>query len=127
MLGPDHIRSLLRDALRNLHLGDADIYLTATTQALTRFANNRIHQNVYHDDAVAHIRIAYQKRQGRAVTNNLSSDGLRTRGFTGQGTRRPHARRPRLSRASQGVEGDVGLTPMMRQRPTPARNIEPPS
>ena len=42
MLGPDHIRSLLRDALRNLHLGDADIYLTATTQALTRFANNRI-------------------------------------------------------------------------------------
>ena len=77
MLGPDHIRSLLRDALRNLHLGDADIYLTATTQALTRFANNRIHQNVYHDDAVAHIRVAYQKRQGRAVTNNLSSDGLR--------------------------------------------------
>ncbi|MXZ91755.1 MAG: TldD/PmbA family protein [Chloroflexi bacterium] len=78
MLGPEHIGSLLRDALRNRHLGDADIYLTATTQALTRFANNRIHQNVYHDDAVAHVRVAYQKRQGRAVTNNLSPDGLRS-------------------------------------------------
>ena len=78
MLGPEHIRSLLKDALRNRHFGDADIYVTATTQALTRFANNRIHQNVYHDDAVAHVRIAYQKRQGRAVTNNLSPDGLRS-------------------------------------------------
>ena len=78
MLGPEHIRSLLRDALRNRHLGDADIYLTATTQALTRFANNRIHQNVYHDDAVAHVRVAHQKRQGRAVTNNLSPDGMRS-------------------------------------------------
>ena len=77
MLGPEHIHRLLRDALSNRHLGDADIYLTASTPALTRFANNRIHQNVYHDDAVAHVRIACLKRQGRAVTNNLSPDGLR--------------------------------------------------
>ena len=43
---------------------------------MTRFANNRIHQNVAHQDAVAHVRVVAGKRQGRAVTNNLSADGL---------------------------------------------------
>ena len=77
MLGPEHIRALLRDALRHCpDAADADIYLTATDQALTRFANNRIHQNVAHQDTVAHVRVASGKRQGRAVTNNLSPDGL---------------------------------------------------
>ena len=77
MLGPEHIRPRLRDALRHCPAGaDADIYLTASEQALTRFANNRIHQNVAHQDAVAHVRVAVGKRQGRAVTNNLSAGGL---------------------------------------------------
>ena len=77
MLGPEYTRPLLRDALRHCPPGsEGDIYLTATDQSLTRFANNRIHQNVAHQDAVAHVRVAIGKRQGRAVTNNLSADGL---------------------------------------------------
>ncbi len=77
MLGQDQIRRLLLDALRHCPNGaDADIYLTATEQALTRFANNRIHQNVAHRDAVAHVRVAIGRRQGRAVTNNLTDEGL---------------------------------------------------
>ena len=76
MLGADYIHSLLREALRHCPAGaDGDIYLTSTDQALTRFANNRIHQNVAHQDAVAHVRVAIGKRQGRAVTNNLSETG----------------------------------------------------
>ena len=77
MLGPEYTRPLLRDALRHCPpSSEGDIYLTATDQSLTRFANNRIHQNVAHQDAVAHVRVAIGKRQGRAVTNNLSADGL---------------------------------------------------
>ena len=77
MLGPDYIHSMLREALRHCPSdADGDIYLTATEQALTRFANNRIHQNVAHQDAIAHVRVAIGKRQGRAVTNNLSETGL---------------------------------------------------
>ena len=77
MLGPENIHPLLQDALRHCPTGaEADIYLNATDQALTRFANNRIHQNVAHQDAVAHVRVAVGKRQGRAVTNNLSAQGL---------------------------------------------------
>ena len=76
MIGRDEIRSLLREALRHAGSADADIYVTATEQALTRFANNRIHQNVSHEDAIAHIRVANGKRVGRAVTNNFSASGL---------------------------------------------------
>ena len=77
VLGPEYIRSRLKEALRHCPPGShADIYLTATDQALTRFANNRIHQNVGHQDAVAHVRVATGLRQGRSVTNNLSADGL---------------------------------------------------
>ncbi len=77
MLGQERIRTLLREALRHCPPdADGDIYLTATEQALTRFANNRIHQNVAHQDAIAHVRVAVGKRQGRAVTNNLSEAGL---------------------------------------------------
>lgn len=77
MLGPEYIRALLQDALRHCPAdAGADIYLTASEQALTRFANNRIHQNVSHQDGVAHIRVAAGRRQGRAATNNLSPGGL---------------------------------------------------
>ena len=77
MLGPEHIRPLLCDALRHCPAGsDGEVYLSATEQALTRFANNRIHQNVAHEDAVAHVRVVIGQRQGRAVTNNLSAAGL---------------------------------------------------
>ena len=76
MLGPDAIRPLLRAALRYAGAVDADIYVVATEQALTRFANNRIHQNVHHQDAIAHIRVADGRRVGRAVTNDFSPDGL---------------------------------------------------
>ena len=77
MLGRDRIRPLLLDALRHCPPGaHGDIYLTASEQALTRFANNRIHQNVAHQDAVAHVRVAVGRRQGRSVTNNLSPAAL---------------------------------------------------
>ena len=76
MLGREIIQPLLREALRHAGSAEADIYVTATQQALTRFANNRIHQNVYHEDAIAHVRVADGKRQGRAVTNDFSAGGL---------------------------------------------------
>ena len=77
MLGREYIRKALREALVHCPAGsDAEIYLTATDQALTRFANNGIHQNVAHRDAVAHVRVVAGKRQGRAVTNNVTPAGL---------------------------------------------------
>ena len=109
MLGADYIHSLLREALRHCPAGaDGDIYLTATEQALTRFANNRIHQNVAHQDAIAHVRVAIGKRQGRAVTNNLSESGAGRRRAPGWRVRPAHARGSRVSRYAGTVSRPIG-------------------
>ena len=48
----------------------------AGSEALTRFANNRIHQNVAVDDAVVHVRTVVGKRQGGASTNRLDDASI---------------------------------------------------
>jgi len=46
--------------------------------ALTRFANNRIHQNVREHDATLQVRIIDADRIGVASTNRLDEDGIRS-------------------------------------------------
>ena len=55
---------------------EADFYLSVQEQGLTRFASNTIHQNVAHSNAQLHIRAAVGRRLGRAVTNDLSDEGI---------------------------------------------------
>ena len=79
MLGPDHIRPLAPwMPWRHCPAGaDADIYLTASEQALTRFANNRIHQKRGPPGRSGpRPALPLANDRGRAVTNNLSADGL---------------------------------------------------
>src|SRR5256886_9583695 len=45
--------------------------------ALTRFANNTIHQNVAEENVVASVRTAFDGRTARATTNKLDDDSLR--------------------------------------------------
>src|SRR3954453_15544949 len=45
--------------------------------ALTRFANNTIHQNVAEDNHVVSVRTAFGGRTARATTNKLDDESLR--------------------------------------------------
>ena len=45
--------------------------------ALTRFATNRIHQNVREHDATLQVRVVDRERMGVAGTNRLDEDGIR--------------------------------------------------
>ena len=45
--------------------------------ALTRFANNTIHQNVAEENVVVSVRTAFDGRTARATTNKLDDDSLR--------------------------------------------------
>src|ERR1700739_3785008 len=45
--------------------------------ALTRFANNVIHQNVAEENYVVSVRTAFDGRTARAKTNKLDDDSLR--------------------------------------------------
>ncbi len=78
MLGEE---ALLRLADRALELSDADqteVLILASTSALTRFANNYIHQNVERTDTDIRVRAVMGRKIGVASTNEPSEDGLRS-------------------------------------------------
>ncbi len=76
MIGQAACEAILKKALHLSDAGATDVYLLAQQPALTRFADNVIHQNVAHNNAQLHVRAVIGKRQGRATTNNLSDDGI---------------------------------------------------
>jgi PmbA protein len=55
---------------------EAEAVVTASSTALTRFANNRVHQNVASEDLVVAVRAVVGTRVGVASTNRTSSEGL---------------------------------------------------
>jgi PmbA protein len=66
-----------------LHLGKAagadetEVHLDETIDALTRFANNAIHQNVAEHGITVSVRTVVDGRTARATTNRLEEDALR--------------------------------------------------
>jgi PmbA protein len=77
MLGEQPIRRLLQAALAASPADETEASLSVTDEALTRFANNSIHQNVAERDAVLEVRAVFGKRAGTARTNDLSPASLR--------------------------------------------------
>jgi len=49
----------------------------STANALTRFANNVIHQNMAEENVVVSVRTAFGRRTARATTNKLDDESLR--------------------------------------------------
>jgi PmbA protein len=56
---------------------ETEVHLDETIQALTRFANNTIHQHVAEQGLVVSIRTACDRRTARVTTNRLDEDSLR--------------------------------------------------
>jgi PmbA protein len=57
---------------------DVEILLTASDEALTRFANNSIGQNVSERSTTLSVRVQTDGRTARASTNRLHRDGIST-------------------------------------------------
>jgi PmbA protein len=73
------IAELERIAERVLKLSDADeteVEVDATTDALTRFANNTIHQNVSENIRSISVRAVLDGRTARATTNKTDDESL---------------------------------------------------
>jgi PmbA protein len=71
---------LRRIAERVFKFSDADeteVDITAVTDALTRFANNTIHQNVAEQVLTVSVRPVYDGRTARATTNKTDDESLR--------------------------------------------------
>ena len=89
--------------------------VAAESSALTRFANNRINQNVAEENAIVNVRAVLGKRVGVACTNRLDDASLQR----GVRRRRPRGRasRPRTRR----FPGLPGPAPVVEAVPRAAR------
>jgi predicted Zn-dependent protease len=77
MWGEQQIQRLLNSALTISPADQTEVSFSVTNEALTRFANNAIHQNVAESDAALEVRAAFGKRVGTARTNDLSPDSVK--------------------------------------------------
>jgi PmbA protein len=72
----EDLYNLCQQALEYCKPYQADVLVTSTKAALTRFANNFIHQNVSEENTTLHLRIQDGKRIGTASTNRVDGAGL---------------------------------------------------
>jgi predicted Zn-dependent protease len=56
---------------------EVECLIAGGSSALTRFANNTIHQNVADENHVVSIRVAFDRRTARATTNKFDDESLR--------------------------------------------------
>ncbi|MFA5844572.1 MAG: TldD/PmbA family protein [Coriobacteriia bacterium] len=73
---PDQARELAARAVSLTPADEAEALVTAGVESLTRFAGNRIHQNVCEEDSRVSVRAVVGTRVGVASTNRLDDDSL---------------------------------------------------
>ena len=76
MMGKERALEVLDSAISRVKADAAEALLYAGSEALTRFANNGIHQNVSEENALIHVRAILGRRQGAATTNRLDARSL---------------------------------------------------
>jgi predicted Zn-dependent protease len=62
---------------RHSFADELEVLFYATRNALTRFANNTIHQNVAEENVNVSVRTAFGQRTARATTNKLDDESLK--------------------------------------------------
>ena len=88
-----------RIAERVFKFSDADeteVEVGAVTDALTRFANNTIHQNVAEQVLAVSVRTVFDGRTARATTNKIDDDSLRRAVETSKSLAQSQPRNPGL-------------------------------
>lgn len=75
-LSEHQVAEIAQRAVRVTPADAAEAVVTSSDSALTRFAGNRIHQNVAENDSQLSVRAVLGTRTGVATTNRLDDDGI---------------------------------------------------
>ena len=76
LMTPREARELARATVAMTAADEAEVLVGADSSALTRFANNRINQNVAEENVIVNVRAVLGKRVGVASTNRLDDASL---------------------------------------------------
>jgi predicted Zn-dependent protease len=109
------------DRIRRLSSADeVEVIFTGSRFALTRFANNTIHQNVEEENSIVSIRTNFAGRTARATANQFDDESLRRAVTASENLARVQAPDPDLV-AMPGAEEAEGGT---GESPAPTRFFE---
>ena len=77
MLNRDQVQSIFDRVRKHSQADETELLIHGGRSALTRFANNTIHQNVAEEGYVVSIRAALDGKTARATTNKLDDESLK--------------------------------------------------
>jgi predicted Zn-dependent protease len=77
MLGQEKLEQLADAALGYSKADQTEVVLRSTDSALSRFANNTIHQNVFESNVTLRVRVILGKRTGVSESNDISAEGVK--------------------------------------------------
>src|SRR5205807_5137829 len=74
---PDQLQSIFDRTRKFAAAHELEVIISGGRSALTRFANNMIHQNVAEEGMVISVRVAFDGKTARATTNKTDDQSLR--------------------------------------------------
>ena len=77
MITREQAHDIFQRAAKLSEANEVEVLIGGGSSALTRFANNTIHQNVADENHVVSIRVAFGQRTARATTNKFDDESLR--------------------------------------------------
>jgi hypothetical protein len=77
LLPQAELERIAEQVFRASDADETEVLIEAVTDALTRFANNTIHQNVAEQAVHVSVRTVYDGRTARAATNRTDAESLR--------------------------------------------------
>jgi predicted Zn-dependent protease len=77
LLSDAELRRIAESVFRLSDADETEVHIDVVSDALTRFANNAIHQNVAEQNLTVSIRTVFDGRTARATTNKTDTDSLR--------------------------------------------------
>lgn len=77
MLTREKCHDIFERVLKHSHAEETEVLIVGGQSALTRFANNAIHQNMAEENYVVSIRTVFGGRTARSTTNRFDEDSLK--------------------------------------------------
>jgi PmbA protein len=125
MLNQDKAADIFQRIKKYSTADETEVLFYGGKSALTRFANNTIHQNVAEENYVVSVRTAFDKRTARATTNKLDDESLsRVVQASESLTKVQHPDPDLLPMPSAAEAGNDGATSDNPTTPVPSRYFE---
>ena len=96
LLSDAELQRIAEAVFRASDADETEVHMEVVADALTRFANNAIHQNVAERNLTVSVRTVYGGRTARATTNRTDADSLRQVVAASASLARSRPKNPRL-------------------------------